>query len=190
LAALDSTRLQSRLAQHFGVPQDAVTGCATYGGHGEKMAVFKGGIAVQGVRLTEILAGAKVDGKGLTAAEWTAIQEDVRNGGARIIKLRGRSSFQSPAHQSVEMLRARIGSGAYPWPCGAYFAEGEFAKVMMAADARFTSEGLVGRIPEGDAEDMAALRESYAHLCQLRDEVIAAGLLPPVDRWRTVNPHL
>src|SRR5438270_9850709 len=141
LAALDSTRLQTRLAQHFGVAQDDVTGCRTYGGHGEKMAVFKGSIAVNGVRLTEILRGAKVGGKGLSPAEWSAIQDDVRNGGARIIKLRGRSSYQSPAHQSVEMLRARLQKGDYPWPCGVYFAEGEFARVMMAADAKFTPEG-------------------------------------------------
>src|ERR1051326_5984694 len=46
LAALDSTRLQTKLAQHFGVNQDEVTGCTTYGGHGEKMAVFKGGLAI------------------------------------------------------------------------------------------------------------------------------------------------
>jgi malate dehydrogenase len=190
LAALDSTRLQSRLAQHFGVPQDAVTGCRTYGGHGEKMAVFKGAIAINGVKLTEILAGAKVEGKGLTAAEWTQIQDDVRNGGGRVIKLRGRSSFQSPSHQSVAMLRGRLQNGGYPWPCGAYFGEGEFARVMMAADVQFTPEGVRGSVPQGDAEDMAALRDSYAHLCTLRDEVIAIGLLPPIDRWREVNPHL
>src|SRR5262249_30284934 len=158
--------------------------------HGEKMAVFKGNIAIQGVPLTKILAGATVGGKGLTAAEWAAIQEDVRNGGARIIKLRGRSSFQSPAHQSVEMLRGRIQGGGYPWPCGAYFAEGEFAHVMMAADVEFTPDGLVGKLPHGDAEDMAALRDSYLHLGKLRDEVIAAGLLPPIEQWRRVNPHL
>ena len=40
LAALDSTRLQTALAQHFNVRQDEVTGCRTYGGHGEMMAVF------------------------------------------------------------------------------------------------------------------------------------------------------
>lgn len=190
LAALDSIRLQSRLAQHFGVPQDDVTGCRTYGGHGEKMAVFKGQIAVQGVPLTEILAGATVHGKGLTPQEWAAIEEDVRNGGARIIKLRGRSSFQSPAHQSVEMLRGRIRGGGYPWPCGVYFAQGEFVRVMMAADVEFTPDGLAGKLPQGDAEDMATLRESYVHLCKLRDEVIAAGLLPPLDQWRRVNPNL
>jgi malate dehydrogenase len=124
LAALDSTRLQTRLAQHFGVAQDEVTGCRTYGGHGEKMAVFKGSIAVKGIRLTEILVGAKVEGKGLSPTEWSSIQDDVRNGGARIIKLRGRSSYQSPAHQSVEMLRAYLQNGAYPWPCGSTSARG------------------------------------------------------------------
>jgi malate dehydrogenase len=190
LAALDSTRLQARLAQHFGVWQDEVTGCKTYGGHGEKMAVFKGELAVQGARLTEILAGAEVNGRGLSAEEWAQVQEDVRNGGARIIKLRGRSSFQSPAHQSVEMLRGRIRGGGYPWPCGVYFREGEFANVMMAADVEFTPDGLRPLAPEGDAEDMAALRESYEHLCKLRDQVIGFGILPPVDRWSEINPHL
>ena len=38
LAALDSTRLQSALAKEFGVQQCKVTGCHTYGGHGEQMA--------------------------------------------------------------------------------------------------------------------------------------------------------
>ena len=190
LAALDSTRLQSRLAQHFGVWQDEVTGCKTYGGHGEKMAVFKGELAVQGVKLVDLLRGATVNGKGLTPAEWATVQDDVRNGGAKVIKLRGRSSFQSPAHQSVEMLRGRINGGGYPWPCGVYFREGEFANVMMAADVEFTPDGLSPRVPSGDPEDMAALRESHAHLCKLRDEVIAAGQLPPVAEWKSVNPHL
>lgn len=190
LAALDSTRLQSRLAQHFGVLQDEVTGCKTYGGHGEKMAVFKGGIAVQGVKLTEILGGAKANGKGLSAGEWKQIQDDVRNGGARIIKLRGRSSYQSPSHQSVEMLRGRIQGGGYPWPCGVYFPDGPYANVMMAADVDFTPNGLAPRLPQGDDEDTAALRDSYAHLCKLRDEVIATGILPPLDQWKSVNPNL
>jgi malate dehydrogenase len=190
LAALDSTRLQTRLAQHFGVPQDEVTGCATYGGHGETMAVFKGRTAVAGVRLVDILAGATVNGKGLTKDEWAGIQEHVRTGGARIIKLRGRSSFQSPSHQSVAMLRARIQGGPHPWPCGAYFGSGPFAHVMMAADATFGPEGLVGSVPESDEEDMAALARSYAHVAKLRDEVIAAGILPPISEWRSINPNL
>ncbi len=190
LAALDSTRLQTRLAQHFGVAQDEVTGCTTYGGHGEKMAVFKGTIAVQGVKLTSILNGSSVNGKSLSAEEWTRIQDHVRGGGARIIKLRGRSSFQSPSHQTVEMLRGRIRGGDYPWPCGVYFKEGPYANVMMAADVDWTDDGLVGRIPHGDPDDMKALQESYVHLCKMRDEIIGFGLLPPLDQWQSVNPNL
>src|SRR5205085_11118801 len=112
LAALDSTRLQTRLAQHFGVNQDDVTGCTTYGGHGEKMAVFKGNLAIKGTKLTDILAGSAFNGKGLSHDEWIEIQNAVRGGGAHIIKLRGRSSFQSPAHQTVEMLRGRSPNGS------------------------------------------------------------------------------
>jgi malate dehydrogenase len=190
LAALDSTRLQTKLAQHFGVAQDEVTGCTTYGGHGESMAVFKGNTAVQGVNLTNILGGATVNGKGLSMEEWAAIQEHIRTGGARIIKLRGRSSYQSPSHQTVEMLRGRINNGGYPWPCGLYFKEGEYANVMMAANTHFTPRGLAGGIPQGDAEDMAALAKSYAHVTKLRDEVIAAGVLPPISEWTSLNPNL
>jgi malate dehydrogenase len=190
LAALDSTRLQTKLAQHFGVAQDEVTGCATYGGHGESMAVFKGNTAVQGVKLTDILNGATANGKGLSKEEWDAIKEHVRTGGARIIKLRGRSSFQSPSHQTVEMLRGRINNGGYPWPCGLYFPDGPYANVMMAADTQFTSDGLAGGIPQGDAEDMAALQNSYQHVAKLRDEVIAAGILPPVTEWSSLNPNV
>lgn len=190
LAALDSTRLQTRLAQHFGVKQDEVTGCATYGGHGEKMAPFKGELKVAGVAITDLLAGAEANGRTLSRAEWTQIQGDVRGGGAKIIQLRGRSSFQSPSSQSVQMLRARISGGEYEWPCGAYLNEGEFRQIMMAAPVRFTAEGMVAGLPRGDEEDMAALRDSYQHLCQLRDQTIAAGLLPPLDEWGRVNPNL
>jgi malate dehydrogenase len=190
LAALDSTRLQTKLAQHFGVAQDEVTGCKTYGGHGEKMAVFKGDLAIQGVKLTDLLAGGTVNGKGISADEWAAIQDHVRNGGARIIKLRGRSSYQSPSHQSIEMLRGRIQGGGYEWPCGVYFSDGPYANVMMAADVDFTDDGLAGKVPQGLPEDVAALQESYEHICKLRDQVIEMGILPPVEQWKSVNPNL
>ena len=190
LAALDSTRLQTRLAQHFGVYQDEVTGCKTYGGHGEKMAVFKSGTAVRGVALTDLLNGATVNGRSLSGEEWTEIQNHTRNGGARIIKLRGRSSFQSPSHQSVEMLRGRIQGGSYEWPCGVYFPDGPFARVMMGADVEWTEDGIRGINPTGLPEEMAELQESYHHLCQLRDQVIGFGVLPPLEEWSRYNPHL
>ena len=54
LAGLDSTRLQSALAKKFGVMQNEVTGCATYGGHGEQMAVFGSAVKIAGKPLTEL----------------------------------------------------------------------------------------------------------------------------------------
>lgn len=35
-----------------------------------------------------------------------------------------------------------------------------------------------------------ALEKSYAHLCALRDEVIAMGVLPPVSEWNKLNPYI
>jgi len=55
LAALDSIRLQSELAKHFNVPQSDVTGCRTYGGHGEQMAVFASTAKVQGTPLLDLI---------------------------------------------------------------------------------------------------------------------------------------
>src|SRR5258708_37404187 len=103
------------------------------------MAVFKGNLAISGSKLTDILAGATVNGKGLSHDEWTEIQNAIRGGGARIIKLRGRSSFQSPAHQTVEMLRGRIRNGDYPPPLGVYFVKGPHANVSRGADTFFNT---------------------------------------------------
>ncbi|MBS4812752.1 MAG: malate dehydrogenase, partial [Bacteroides sp.] len=42
----------------------------------------------------------------------------------------------------------------------------------------------------GTAEEQAALDKSYEHLCALRDEVIAMGVLPPVSEWNKLNPNI
>src|SRR5574344_1266083 len=94
LAALDSTRLQQQLAQEFGVQQDKVTGAHTYGGHGEQMAVFASKVKVDGKPLSEL---------SISAERWAEIKHNTIQGGSNIIKLRGRSSFQSPAYQAVKM---------------------------------------------------------------------------------------
>lgn len=41
--------------------------------------------------------------------EWEQLKVDVTKGGAKIIELRGRSSWQSPAYCSVEMIRSVMG---------------------------------------------------------------------------------
>lgn len=189
LAALDSTRLQTKLAQHFNILQSKVTGCRTYGGHGEQMAVFKGGINIDGISLEDILKGKKANGIGMSAEEWAAVQQHVRGGGARIIQLRGRSSFQSPAQQSVFMLNGMLGQ-PYEWPCGAYVSGEGFDHIMMAMPSTLSDKGVTWSMPKGADEDIAALRESYGHLVALRDQTIADGILPPLSEWKKSNPHL
>jgi len=189
LAALDSTRLQSALAQHFGILQSKVTGCRTYGGHGEQMAVFQGGIQIDGVGLSDVLGGQEVNSKGMSEDEWKDIQEKVTQGGARIIQLRGRSSFQSPSQQSVFMLRGVLGE-TYEWPSGCYLNGEGFEKIMMAMPARLSDAGAEWSLPEGSNADIAALRSSYDHLVALRDQTIEDGILPPLSEWSSVNPNL
>ena len=180
LAALDSTRLQTALSQHFELAQSEVTGCRTYGGHGEQMAVFASTAKVQGKPLLDLIGT-----DALSEERWGEIQQRVKQGGKRIIELRGRSSFQSPAHQSVLMLKSAITGETYPWPCGTYVDAPElgFEKITMAMETTLDENGLSYRMPEGTAEELAALKESYLHLTKLRDEVIEMGVLPPLSEW-------
>lgn len=185
LAALDSTRLQSELAKYFKLPQSAVTGCSTFGGHGEQMAVFASTAKVDGTPLTDLIGTPK-----LPAEEWAALQQRVIKGGANIINLRGRSSFQSPAYVSVEMIRAAMGGETFRWPAGTYVSTDEFHHIMMAMPVEITKDGCAYRKVEGTLSEMADLAKSYEHLCAMRDEVIGLGVLPPVAEWSKVNPNL
>ncbi len=191
LAALDSTRLQTRLARHFRVTQDHVTGCRTYGGHGQEMAVFRSGIRVEDVPLVDIIEGAKeINGTGMTSDEWAAVRQSVIEGGAQIIKLRGRSSFQSPGHQSAMMVAAAAGGTPFEWPSGAYVTGERYERVMMAMPTSLGPDGVRWSMPEGEPEELAELDAAYAHLRRLRDETIEMGTLPPIAEWGAANAHL
>ena len=185
LAALDSTRLQSELAKHFGVKQEKVSGARTYGGHGEQMAVFASTAKVDGTPLTDLIGTSK-----LTDQEWADLKVRVTKGGANIIRLRGRSSFQSPSYTSVEMIRAAMGGEAFRWPSGCYVNIPGFEHIMIAMETMIDKDGVsFGEVKGTDAE-IAELKQSYGHLVKLRDEVIAMGIIPAVDRWNSVNPNL
>ena len=185
LAALDSTRLQSELAKYFKLPQSAVTGCSTFGGHGEQMAVFASTAKVDGTPLLDLIGTPK-----LPDEEWAALRQRVIKGGANIINLRGRSSFQSPAYVSVEMIRAAMGGETFRWPAGTYVSTDKYHHIMMAMPVEITKDGCAYRKVEGTPAEMADLDKSYTHLCAMRDEVIGLGVLPPVNEWNKVNPNL
>ena len=185
LAALDSIRLQSELAKHFGVEQSEVTGCRTYGGHGEAMAVFASTAKVQGTPLLDLIGTPK-----LTAGQWEDIKQKTVQGGSNIIKLRGRSSFQSPAYVSVKMIEAAMGGEEFAWPAGRYVSFAGIDHIMMAMEVSITEKGSAYEEVIGTAEEMDALKKSYDHLVKMREEVIALGVLPPVEKWSEINPNL
>ncbi|MBO4760768.1 MAG: malate dehydrogenase [Bacteroidales bacterium] len=181
LAALDSTRLQTALAEEFGVQQSKVTGSYTYGGHGEAMAVFASKVKIDGKPLSEC---------GLSAERFEQIKHDTIQGGAKIIELRGRSSFQSPAYNAVKMIEAAMGGDKFTWPAGTYVCNEMFQNVMMAMPTVIDATGVHYTNPEGTAEEMAALQASYKHLCEMRDEIVTLGIIPAVADWKKSNPNL
>ena len=185
LAALDSIRLQSELAKHFGVPQSEVTGCRTYGGHGESMAVFASTAKVQGTPLLDLIGTPK-----LSAEKWAELKQKTVQGGSNIIKLRGRSSFQSPSYVSVKMIEAAMGGEEFAWPAGRYVSFAGIDHIMMAMEVSITEKGSAYEEVVGTPEEMAELKKSYEHLVKMREEVIALGVLPPVEKWHEINPNL
>ena len=185
LAALDSTRLQSALAKKFGVMQSEVTGCATYGGHGEQMAVFGSHVKIDGRNLTDIIGTDE-----FPEAEWEQMKKDVIQGGAKIIALRRRSSFQSPAYLSVEMVRSVMGGEPFRWPTGTFVNNEKYSHIMMAMNTVLDTTGCHYTMPEGTAEEQAALDASYAHLCKMRDELVTLNIVPEISKWGEINPNL
>ena len=184
LAALDSTRLRSELARYFGISPDKVKNCRTYGGHGEQMAVFASTTLVDGKPLSELI------GTKMPVEDWHALQQRVIQGGKHIIDLRGRSSFQSPAYVSICMIAAAMGGKPFEYPAGVYVHNGEFDHILMAMETEITKDGVTCKDVQGTPEEHKTLRESYEHLCKLRDEVISMGIIPPVSEWGGLNPNL
>lgn len=181
LAALDSTRLQEAIAAACGVPQHKVENARTYGGHGEAMAVFASKITVDGKPLSEYE---------IAPEKWEEIKHDTIQGGSKIIKLRGRSSFQSPAYNSVKMIEAAMGGEVFTWPAGTYVNNERYHNVMMAMPTVIDATGVHYSEVSGTPEEIAALDASYEHLCKMRDEIVSLGIVPPVEDWTKENPNL
>ncbi len=185
LAALDSTRLQSALAKKFNVMQTEVKGAATYGGHGEQMAVFGSHVTISGKPLTEIIGTPEFSNE-----EWEQMKKDVTKGGAKIIELRGRSSFQSPAYLSVEMIRSVMGGEPFRFPVGTYVSNDKYNHIMMAMKTTLDKTGAHYEVPQGTSEENAKLDASYEHLCKMRDELVTLNIVPAISEWSKINPNL
>ena len=185
LAALDSTRLRSELSKQLHKPADEIVNCRTYGGHGEQMAVFASTTEVDGKPLTEIIGTEE-----LPEAEWADLKVRVIQGGKHIIDLRGRSSFQSPAYLSIEMIAAAMGGKPFRWPAGTYVNNDRFKHIMMAMETTISKDGVKCKEITGTREEQDEMEKSYQHLCKLRDEIIEMGIIPPIKDWHKLNKYV
>lgn len=122
--------------------------------------------------------------------DWEDLKVRVIQGGEHIIDLRGRSSFQSPAYLSIEMIAAAMGGQPFRWPAGTYVSDKKFDHILMAMETSITKEGVSYKEIQGTPEEQKEMEESYAHLCKLRDEVIAMGILPEINKWHELNKHI
>ena len=129
-------------------------------------------------------------GREMPEGDWHDLQQRVIQGGKHIIDLRGRSSFQSPAYLSICMIAAAMGGRPFGYPAGVFVHNDLFKHILMAMETEITKDGVSYKDVQGTAEENKALADSYGHLCKLRDEVISMGIIPPVEKWRGLNPHL
>ena len=148
------------------------------------MAVFASTTLVAGRPLSELI------GREMPEGDWHDLQQRVIQGGKHIIDLRGRSSFQSPAYLSICMIAAAMGGRPFGYPAGVFVHNDRFKHILMAMETEITKDGISYKNVQGTAEENKALADSYGHLCKLRDEVISMGIIPPVEEWRGLNPHL
>ena len=185
VTALDVSRLQNELVKYLHIPASEIVNCRTYGGHGEQMAVFASTTKVKGEPLTDFIGTTR-----LPLTEWEELKVRVIQGGKHIIDLRGRSSFQSPAYLSIEMIAAAMGGQPFRWPAGTYVSDKKFDHILMAMETSITKEGVSYKEVQGTPEEQKEMEESYAHLCKLRDEVIAMGILPEINKWHELNKHI
>ena len=145
------------------------------------MAVFASQVKIGGKPLSEM---------GLSAERMAEIKQETIQGGSAIIKLRGRSSFQSPAYNAVKMIEAAMGGEKFTLPAGTYVNTEKYKNVMMAMPTVIDATGCHYTMPQGTAEEMAALDASYAHLCKMRDEIVELGIVPAVADWKKDNANL
>ena len=142
-------------------------------------------MTIDGRKLTDIIGTPE-----FPEEEWAQMRKDVIQGGAKIIELRRRSSFQSPAYLSVEMIRSVMGGEAFRFPAGTFVKNEKYSHIMMAMDTKLDKNGCTYTMPQGTADELAALDASYAHLCKMRDELVTLGIVPEISKWSEINPNL
>lgn len=130
---LDTTRLRAFIAIERNVSPEDVH-AIVLGGHGDQMVPLPRLTTVNGVPLTELLPGDKID----------RLIDRTRDAGAEIVgMLKTGSAFYAPAASTVEMIEAIINDDGRVLPCSAYL-DGQYGikDVYMGVPVRLGSRGV------------------------------------------------
>lgn len=69
-------------------------------------------------------------------------------------------------------------------------SDGKFNHILMAMETILDRSGVHYNPVYGTPEEDKELERSYKHLCDLRDEVISMGIIPPVSEWNKLNKNI
>ena len=94
------------------------------------------------------------------------------------------------ARMPMQYWEAAMGGQPFRWPAGTYVSDKKFDHILMAMETSITKEGVSYKEIQGTPEEQKEMEESYAHLCKLRNEVIAMGILPEINKWHELNKHI
>jgi len=149
---LDSARFRTFIAQELKVSVKNVSTCVL-GGHGDTMVPITRLCTVDGVPITELLSGEKIE---------SLVERTVKGGGEIVSLLKTGSAFYAPATATAQMVNAIILDKKEILPCGAYL-EGEYGinGVVVGVPVKLGKNGIEQIIElKLTSEEDAALKKS------------------------------
>jgi malate dehydrogenase len=69
------------------------------------------------------------------------------------------------------MITSAMGVQSFRWPAGVYLATNDYNHIVMAMETSITKEGVSYLEVTGTPTENEELKQNYAHLCKLRDEL-------------------
>ena len=160
--ALDSARFCTFIAAELDVSVEAIK-CVLMGGHGDDMVPLPRFTSVNGIPLTDLLDGKKID----------ELIERTRKGGIEVVNLLGYSAYYAPAAGAVKMAEAILKDKKIVMSCCAFCdKQYDIGGFFVGVPAILGSNG-VEKIIELDLNDseLALLNKSIDHVKQLSAKV-------------------
>lgn len=171
LSSLDTERFRRSLKRRYMAPEVDLEDVYTLGSHDTLMAPMIDMARMKGERLS------------LTKKEKGEIIKEVRRAGIAIFKLRGQTSYQSPATHCLRLLMAND-EHPFELPTARYHNSNRYPHTFASLLTRVDSEGCHHLPCCSSREDMERLDGAFDSIKGMRDLLIKEGYLPQISTWR------